>query len=60
MSGNVWEWCWELFDERYRRLRGGSWFIHAVDAQVAFRDISNNPGNRDNSLGFRLARSSGQ
>ncbi|GAA3333338.1 hypothetical protein GCM10020331_096990 [Ectobacillus funiculus] len=29
MIGNVWEWCWDLYDEatfgNYRIIRGGSW-----------------------------------
>jgi len=61
MSGNVWEWCWDLWSSgnAYRRLRGGSWDYFA-GATVSYRD-SFNPGNRYNDcFGFRLACSSGQ
>ena len=58
MSGNVWEWCWDL-NTSNRRIRGGSWSNYADSATVAYRDYSSNPDGRYGSIGFRLARSSG-
>lgn len=58
MSGNVFEWCWDLYISSYRRLRGGSWDSAADNCTVAYRLIDY-PVNRRNYIGFRLARSSG-
>ena len=58
MSGNVWEWCWDL-NTSYRRVRGGSWNDRAGDAAVAYRGSSIYPDYRRYFIGFRLARSSG-
>jgi formylglycine-generating enzyme required for sulfatase activity len=71
MAGNVWEWtadCWvEDYrgapvdgaarndgDCRQRVVRGGSWPYHAGQMRSAFRD-KYLAGNRNNSLGLRLA-----
>ena len=59
MSGNVWEWCFDLDGPSYRRIRGGSWFHNADYAAVAGRSDHNSPDNRFHNFGFRLARSSG-
>lgn len=55
MSGNVWEWCWDL-DETMsaNRLRGGSWRHQAADASVTYR-VSRAPDSRYSAIGFRLA-----
>ncbi len=72
MSGNVSEWVQDLFSDNYqggpgdgsawerggkpaRVVRGGSWDLNPQYSRTAFRN-GNSPGNRDFSIGFRLAR----
>jgi len=55
MSGNIFEWCWDLNLPNHR-LRGGSVTHLTGFCKVAARG---NPAIRLNSIGFRLVRSSG-
>ena len=56
MSGNVWEWCWDLDDSLpANRIRGGSWKHQAADGTVSYR-VSRPPDSIYRVIGFRLAR----
>jgi formylglycine-generating enzyme required for sulfatase activity len=71
MSGNAWEWTWDIYNESYptgsvtdptgasdgpyRVFRGGSWNNAAADARAAYR-LGYFPGLRYGSLGLRLSR----
>jgi formylglycine-generating enzyme required for sulfatase activity len=57
MTGNVWEWCWDL-NRTSRRFRGGSWFDPVDSCAVSYRRL-NPPDFRIPGSGLRLARSSG-
>ena len=71
MAGNVWEWVddWfvpypgstfhsDLFGQKYKVVRGGSWNHPAEDARTFHRDIAH-PGRTIRVVGFRCAVSSG-
>jgi formylglycine-generating enzyme required for sulfatase activity len=72
MSGNVWEWCWDLYGDyssgpqtdplgassgTNRVRRGGSWISNGRYLRSAYRGL-NTPSYRYGNLGFRLARPS--
>ncbi|MFN0167734.1 MAG: formylglycine-generating enzyme family protein [Bryobacteraceae bacterium] len=58
MAGNVWEWTaspwWE--QDETPVVRGGSWGDHRDYAACAYRYYSFDHLNRNNSIGFRCAR----
>ena len=57
MSGNVCEWCWNLFSGSSRVQRGGCWYDRASFCTVRDPDSLVNPCGRYFANGFRLVRS---
>ncbi len=70
MSGNVYEWCYDLYNKKYgksknpkdaikgsiiRVSRGGSWNSYTSSCRASFRNF-NTPKFRSNTLGLRLVK----
>ncbi|MFI2368189.1 formylglycine-generating enzyme family protein [Streptomyces sp. NPDC018833] len=62
MLGNVWDWCWDIYDAEvygaYRVLRGGGWFDEPWSCRASARRRSH-PTFQVDDVGFRIARSLG-
>ncbi|GAA2819449.1 formylglycine-generating enzyme family protein [Crossiella cryophila] len=60
LLGNVWEWCWDLYDPEvygtYRVLRGGGWLDEHWSCRAGVRRRSH-PSFAIDDVGFRIARS---
>ena len=57
MSGNLWEWCWELREnlETHRINRGGNWYDPESNCFVSFQN-DYYVYERHHNIGFRVVR----
>ena len=55
MSGNVWEWCYDISGGSSRVIRGGAYSLTAYFMQVGYV-YSGDPYGEGNDIGFRFCR----
>ena len=55
MSGNVWEWIWEMGQQSTKELMGGSWGNQAEKTELS-SSTTLPPSTRNYAVGFRLMR----
>ena len=66
MSGNVWEWVWDLYNNYYRKTCGGSWYDYEGDCELSFGYYSvdyrygASPDSQSATTGFRIVRNAQQ
>ena len=53
MSGNVWEWCWDVNFSNFRYIRGGSYYYGDRDCRVDGR-YDDDAINQSDDRGFRV------
>ncbi len=56
MSGNVWEWCFDLDSGSYRVVRGGAWNDTELGLRVGHWLSGHAPSIVSDVIGFRFAR----
>lgn len=55
MSGNVCEWCLDIYNSSYRFIRGGSWYDYSDYCRVSYW-VFDYPDSRYDVIGFRICR----
>jgi formylglycine-generating enzyme required for sulfatase activity len=56
LTGNVWEWCFDVYSGAYRVVRGSSWGTNANICRATYR-YTRDLGDQNTYLGFRVVRS---
>jgi len=53
MNGNIWEWCFNIYENTRRAYRGGSWKTNSSDSTVSYRN-SSTPYLKSDEVGLRI------